>query len=332
MKDRKRIILFVVLLIVFVFACAACADVKPKTTSATRDIMLVEEDGMENSETNLEVEELHNEDFEMALFSNRSIEGDIFSIGEKLELTFKAEKDCYLTILDFTPSGNIMVLFPNKWMKDSFVKAGQEILIPAKGESFALKLGGPAGTDVVKAIATNQDTQILDPDNQKLMGPFSILEDPKAATRDILLVEEDAVDPAKKPLEWAALSLGVHTKGEIEGQGGFGVSIHEDWVAKMWLDRDNFLTGEAMFVKFASNRPCKVISLINKGVSGKENVLFTEGKTLDLSPSKITIYPGKDDKSKLIATTPVGGDVIQATLSDEKGNKQTVFLSVKVEE
>lgn len=171
---------------VFLFFCVLAApvfaDVLPRTTTATRDIMLVEEfeekeeqtavaspvwTGMDGEEqaARLGVEEMHKTDFSVSLSSGKSAQGDVYEIGDKIEFTFTSDKDCYVTLLDFTPSGKIYVLFPNKWVSNNFVKAGESVVVPAAGQQFAMKLGGPAGVDIVKAIATNVETKILDPDS-----------------------------------------------------------------------------------------------------------------------------------------------------------------------
>ena len=333
------------LLVLLGLICALCvasfgvasADVRSKESGATRDIVLVEDDAEEgeNAEAKLQVEEmaLEGDPFGLRLWSDRSEKGDVYDIGDKMTIMFKAEKDCYLTILDFTPSGSVYKLFPNKWMADGFVKAGQEIAIPAKGQKFSLKVGGPAGTDVIKAIATNQETKVIDEENEELMGPFSSIKDAKAATRDILLVEEEEEEAnSEKPLEWDAVSLAVHTRGESDEKGGFGVADKDGWIAKMWLDRDNFLTGEAMFLKFASNKPCKVVKVVNDGVSGKHNELLPEGQSLEVLPGSIVVIPGKDHKFKMVPSTPVGLDTITATLVDGDGAEMAVSLKVLIEE
>lgn len=314
---------------------AAWSDVRSKESGTTRDIVLVEEapETGEAAEAKLQVEEMaqKGDPFGLKFWSERSEQGDVYEIGEKMVVSFEAGKDCYLTILDFTPGGSIYKLFPNKWVSDNFVRAGQKIVIPAEGQKFSLKVGGPAGTDVLKAIATNQPKTVIDEENESLMGPFTSLKDARAATRDILLVEEEQPS-SDKPLEWDAITLAIHTKGESDEKGGFGVAIKDGWITKIWLDRDNFLTGEPMFLKFASNRPCKVTHIVNNGISGKSNELLPEGKELEVTPGAVVVLPGKDDKFKLVPCTPVGVDTITATLVDGDGLETTVSLKLTIKE
>ena len=337
---RRYVFLFVTLSMFLACTCAF-ADVLPKTTSATRDIVLEEDDsdpkdgkGGADEAAKLNVEEMTNDDFAMSLSSERSADGDVYAIGDKLVLSFTSKQECHLTILDFTPSGKILVLFPNKWATDTKVKAGQVVKIPAEGQKFSMKVGGPAGVDVIKAIATNQETQILDPENQQLVGPFSILKDARVATRDILLVEEEeGTENAKKePLKWAAASLAVLTKSDDPKKGGFGVAKKDDWIVKCWADRDFFLLGESIFVKVQSTRPATILSLTNKGASGKTNSLLPEGVAPEVKPGAITVLPGQNDKWKLIAASKPGEDTVVAKLKDAKGAEIEVSFVVSVQE
>ena len=47
-----------------------------------------------------------------------------YQIGEEITFSLSAEKDCYLTLLDVSPTGKITVLFPNKYRKDNKIIAG----------------------------------------------------------------------------------------------------------------------------------------------------------------------------------------------------------------
>jgi hypothetical protein len=347
---RTGWLVLVVLLAIVCVGTRAFADVLPRTTSATRDIVLVEEEdeeeeqaqqsdkavmGGEEKASRLAVEEMHRSDFELVLETSKTAEGDVYNIGDKIEFAFTSDRDCYLTLLNFTPSGRIYVLFPNKWVEDNFVKAGETVFVPAQGQKFSMKLGGPAGTDIVKAIATNMPTKIVDPDNEKLFGPFTVLEDPKVATRDIILMEEEPAvseEAQEAPLEWAAASLAVFTRGDTPDKGGFGVAVEDGWVVKAWADRDEFLTGESIFVKLQSSRPATLVSLVNRGASGRENRLLPEGVEKSVEPGGITILPGRQDKWKLVAATEPGSDQVVATLRDESGEEMIVSFTLTVEE
>ena len=128
----------------------------------------------------LNVKELHKNDFATTLTA--SSPNGVYKPGDPIVLTFTSEKDAYLTILDFTPSVNIVVLYPNDLMKnnDNSVKAGEPVVIPVSGDGYIMKAGERVGVDIVKAIATTEkDKQIYDKEGGNVVRapPFSALKD-----------------------------------------------------------------------------------------------------------------------------------------------------------
>jgi hypothetical protein len=338
-------LLWVFVLGLFVMNAAAWADLKTSTTTATRDIVLVEEEETEEEKGEaevkaavLDIEEMHKNDFGVSLVSGK--ENDVYNIGDAITMTFSSEEDAYLTILDFTSSGQMLVLFPNKWVSDNHVKAGQEVKIPASGQKFSMKAGGPVGIDVVKAIASNNDVPVVNPDNQSLVGPFTVLKDAKTATRDILLVaEEDDADAAQNaeksaPLRWSVASLAIATldPSKADQPSGFAAVSDKDkgWTAKMWTNGSNFLTGEQVFVKFLSDKPAKLVSLVNEGSGSRD--LLPEGMEYPLQAGEILVLPGKNDKWKLVAVSKAEKDLVKAKLVMEDATELELLLEVSVEE
>ncbi|MBI5570568.1 MAG: DUF4384 domain-containing protein [Desulfomonile tiedjei] len=78
----------------------------------------------------------------------------VYRIGDKIRLRFEANKDCYLTLIDIGTSGEVSILFPNKWHPDNRVEKGKTYSVPASGSGIIFRIRGPEGTEVVKAVAT----------------------------------------------------------------------------------------------------------------------------------------------------------------------------------
>ncbi|MDR3231305.1 MAG: DUF4384 domain-containing protein [Synergistaceae bacterium] len=330
--------IFVTLLLVLfcsAIGTSARGEIRLGTTTATRDIVLMDEEEdapsqpVGNTPDGLGVEEMHRNDFTMSLKSDRA--DGIYKIGDRMTFTFKSETDAYVTVLDFTPGGQILVLYPNKWVKDNFVRAGQEISIPAQGEKFSLKAGGPVGVDVIKAIATNNDVQVFDSKNKDVAGPFSVIKDPKGATRDILLTEEDEEGEAGAELKWSVASLAIMTTDGSDAPTGFAVASQGDAVVKAWVNGTNFLVGERVFVKILSGKGGKLVSLVNEAPGKNTNNLLPENTSFALAPGEILILPRKDDKWKLVAAENIGIDTIRATVELEDGTKAELAFSINVE-
>jgi hypothetical protein len=85
-----------------------------------------------------------------------------YRIGDKINLYFRSEKDCYLTLLNYGTSGNMTVLLPNGISQDHFIKAGRTYAIPGEEYPFDYILSGPTGTEKIKAIGTNQKINLMD--------------------------------------------------------------------------------------------------------------------------------------------------------------------------
>ncbi|RCK80305.1 MAG: Outer membrane protein A precursor [Candidatus Ozemobacter sibiricus] len=347
MSKRSYLWLFFALIAVCASGTAARADLKLVNTSAPRDILLAEQPAADPTTLGvLKVEEMTRADFPIKLATNREAEGDVFAIGEALSLTFTSEKDCYLTVVDFTPGGNMLVLFPNKWVADNFVAARQVIRIPQEGATYTLKVGGPTGTDVVKAIATSRKVDVLDPANQQLAGPFAVIKDKRSATRDLLLLdtagaaspdqpaatEASTASPPAEPLQWSAAAVTVHATGASPDDGGFGVIASDGWVIKAWTDAETAKIGQKIFLKFHTNRPCRLESLVNRGTSGQENVLLPAGSTPELAPHTVNTLPAGSDTWAFEISGPAGLDTIVARLKTPDDRTAEVSLKIKVTE
>lgn len=94
-----------------------------------------------------------NPDFRINLWTDRGANPS-YAIGDTVNFNFKSNEDCYLTLIDISADGKVTVLFPNKFNSDNKIKAGREYSIPSKDMGFKIKVTPPAGTEMVKAIAT----------------------------------------------------------------------------------------------------------------------------------------------------------------------------------
>jgi hypothetical protein len=120
-----------------------------------------------------------------------------YRIGDKINLYFRAEKDCYLTLLNHGTSGRMTVLLPNSISKNNFIKGGSIYAIPGEDYPFDYVLSGPAGTEKIKAIATLRKTDLID----LMYNNGEIFSTSKAAAKDINVVARKIESTA--PEEWA---------------------------------------------------------------------------------------------------------------------------------
>ncbi|MBI3947335.1 MAG: caspase family protein [Armatimonadetes bacterium] len=128
--------------------------------------------------------------------------------GEKIVFKFRAERDCYLNLIDCGTSGKVTVLFPNAFHKDNRIQAGREYAIPSDEMGFDIETQGPAGLELVKAVATVKPLNLLGFD-------FSTLaQDRPFLTRDL---DESVAAPAQMEVALSR-SLGGDLAGGVRGK------------------------------------------------------------------------------------------------------------------
>ncbi len=82
--------------------------------------------------------------------------------GEQIFLTFEADQDCHLTLMDMGTSGKIVRIWPNQYSnEDNFVKAGTPKRFPGPEDGFAFRIAGPEGVERIIAYATSEKGKIL---------------------------------------------------------------------------------------------------------------------------------------------------------------------------
>ena len=116
-----------------------------------------------------------------------------YRVGDKIDVRFQADSDCYLTLLNLGTSGKLTILFPNSLHRDNFIKAGQIHEIPGDEYGFEYRIQGPAGVETLKAIATLERVEILE--NQIAAdGTLFLTQEPTAAARDNEVVKRKVED------------------------------------------------------------------------------------------------------------------------------------------
>jgi hypothetical protein len=112
-----------------------------------------------------------------------------YRIGDRITFFFHSDQDCFLTLFNMGTSGSVTVLFPNRLFQDNFIRANRTYSIPGKGYSFEYVLSGPAGVEIIKAIATKEKVNLADLDFSQKDAIFYSAER-SAAAKDIQIVEK----------------------------------------------------------------------------------------------------------------------------------------------
>lgn len=120
-----------------------------------------------------------------------------YHIGEKVNLCFRSEKDCYLNLWNFGTSGKLTVLFPNALFEDNFIKGNKIYSIPGDAYPFDYIISGPPGNEKVKAIAATHKFNLIDLTHKK----GEIFTVSSSASRDITVAAKK-IETKIETKEW----------------------------------------------------------------------------------------------------------------------------------
>jgi len=94
-----------------------------------------------------------------------------YRLGEEIRFHFRSDQDCYVTLIDYEPNGNVKILFPNRYYQNNFIRAGKTYTIPGSEYGFKLNIEPPTGNERIKAIATTKPLSLFDMDFSKNFFP-----------------------------------------------------------------------------------------------------------------------------------------------------------------
>ncbi len=98
-------------------------------------------------------------DFKVSLTSEDS--RTHYRKGETVSYRVEAEKACYIAVFCHQSDGSTVLLFPNSWNKESYIRAKKKIDIPGKvNKNYELVVGPPYGSDVVQVIACTRASDL----------------------------------------------------------------------------------------------------------------------------------------------------------------------------
>ena len=97
--------------------------------------------------------------------------------GDDVVLTVRTTKDAYIWILDTGTSGKVHQIFPNRYEKDNFVRAGVAVRIPRADSKYRLAVSRPKGAELITVIASRENRPLTDAllDDALSNGPFKAL-------------------------------------------------------------------------------------------------------------------------------------------------------------
>ena len=126
------------------------------------------------------IKQKNKQKFKIAVWTDKTD----YTIGDKLVVRFKADRSCYVTIFNLGSSGQITVLFPNRFYATNYVKKDEEHAIPGRFQNFTINAQGPAGIEKLKIFATEANVPLL-PEQYNVSAFRSLDPEERSVTRDL---------------------------------------------------------------------------------------------------------------------------------------------------
>ena len=121
-----------------------------------------------------------------------------YRIGETVRFGLRVNHDAYVTLVNIGTSGDVTIIYPNRFHPSHFVRGGQDVLVPPADASFTLTVHGPPGLEQIRAIATEEPVQLHAGDFGGQTAMFRSLD--RVQTRNLVVginKEREKVAPGK---------------------------------------------------------------------------------------------------------------------------------------
>ena len=116
---------------------------------------------------------LTNRNFNVAINANKTT----FSLGEYITFTIKSPKSGHLYIFDKGASGNLTLIFPNKFNRANQINAGETVSVPGPLiGGFKFPAIEPTGQSRLFAIVTDQQIDFYGDAIGRLAGDFKVFD------------------------------------------------------------------------------------------------------------------------------------------------------------
>jgi hypothetical protein len=98
--------------------------------------------------------------FDVDIWMNKP-EGSTYNFGEAAYFYFKTNKDAYVAIYEIRPTGEMVLLFPNKYESNNYVQANKTYRVPSVGASYYFKVAPPSGKYYIQIVASTKSFPLM---------------------------------------------------------------------------------------------------------------------------------------------------------------------------
>ena len=111
-----------------------------------------------------------------------------YARGEHVRIFVQTTKDAYVTVLNVDPAGETVVLFPNEYQSDNFVRAGRTIEVPDPSSRSRVVVTGTVGNELIKVVASTRSAPLFDRMELSDAGPFQMVRaEPRGTARSLVV-------------------------------------------------------------------------------------------------------------------------------------------------
>ncbi len=129
--------------------------------------------------------------------------------GDELNLTFTADRECYLTLMDMGTSGKILRIWPNDYSgQDNRIDANSPRKFPGSGDKFKFRIAGPDGTERLIAYATSEKGKILSEQEFEQLKKTGFKKYPGSA-KDLAIQFQKRTESIGSNISWGTAQLNV---------------------------------------------------------------------------------------------------------------------------
>ncbi|GEM_PF-2135433 len=136
-----------------------------------------------------------------------------YKAGDKIRFSVISEKDCHIAIFAHQSDGKSILIYPNRWSRNTWLSANKALSVPDPGrDRFDLTVGPPYGDDIIQVIACtsrNALINMIDGEIKKISEgqDFAVIQ------RGIIVSEINSPSPAgtEGSKEWAENHIMIST-------------------------------------------------------------------------------------------------------------------------
>lgn len=254
-----------------------------------------------------------------------------YRIGDEFELFVRTNREAWITVFNVDARGQTTIAFPNQFSTDNKVAANSVIRVPGLDAKFKIKVGGPAGPNLVKVVATTSERSIGEMIDFALSNGFHtysggaekfarqleivVNDTPDAAWASseikINVVDQTAsvtspsivIAPAQPPQQPPIVSSAAALLGQ--GTSGFGLQV--------LLQSNTYSQGDSLSMSVVAEKKCH-LKLVNVDSSGNATVLFPNNVQSDdlIRAGRVRFLPGHDADVRYVVSGASGPQAIVA--------------------